>query len=177
MNKSPVYKIKYYHLVFLFFLAHCYPTPKVQGQFTDAEFEQMASQMAKGAVKDLSVEELNQLKESVVLMDARQRKEFEVSHIPNAIWVGYDEFEENKVAHIDKSATIVTYCSVGYRSERVGEKLQQAGFKNVYNLKGSLFQWVNEGYPIVNGQNQSTQQVHGYNKEWGKWLKKGEVVY
>ncbi len=168
---------KYLQLFFFLILAQCYPTPKVAGQFTEQEFDRMADQMAKGTVKDISVEKLYQQKEQFVLLDTRERKEYEISHIPGAIWVGYDDFTIERVKDLPKNRAIITYCSVGYRSERIGEKLQKAGFQNIHNLKGSIFKWVNQGYPIVNNKDQPTLQVHGFSEKWSKWLKKGEIVY
>ncbi len=69
------------------------------------------------------------------------------------------------------------YCSVGVRSERVGEKLQQAGFKNVRNLYGGIFAWKNKGYVVYNQQNEPTDSVHAYNRYWGQWLTKATKVY
>ena len=168
---------KYFQLLFFLILAQCYPAPKAAGQFTEQEFDQMADQMAKGTVTDISVQELYEQKDQFILLDTRERKEFDISHIPEAIWVGYDDFTTERVKDLPKNAAIITYCSIGYRSERIGEKLQQAGFKNIQNLKGSIFKWANQGFPLVNTQNQPTQEVHGYNEKWGKWLKRGKVVY
>jgi len=171
---------KIYHFFQLFLLVlfcQCYSAPKVAGQFTAHEFEKMALQMAEGTVPDISPQDLVAQKDSIILLDAREREEYEISHIPTAIWVGYDDFTLDRVAALSKNATIVTYCSVGYRSERIGEQLQQAGFENVSNLKGSIFQWMNEGYPVVNMKALETDEVHGFNKNWGKWVKKGKVVY
>lgn len=75
-----------------------------------------------------------------------------------------------------KFALVIVYCSVGYRSERIGEKLQDAGFINVQNLYGGIFKWVNEGMPVYNSIG-PTKQVHGYSRSWGVWLQKGEKVY
>lgn len=168
---------KYSYLLLSIFFIQCYSAPKVAGQFTVQEFEDMATQMAKGTVKDMTITQLIQEKEDVLLLDARERNEYEISHIPTAIWVGYDDFTLDRVKAIAKDQAVVTYCSVGYRSERIGEQLQKAGFENVRNLKGSIFQWVNEGQPVVDGEAQPTTKVHGFNEKWGKWVKKGEVVY
>ena len=137
----------------------------------------MADQMAKGKVTDMSIEELLQQQDQLILLDSREKKEYEVSHIPGARWVGYDDFDLSRVKDLPKDVRIVTYCSVGYRSERIGEKLQKAGFQHIYNLKGSIFKWVNEGNIIVDKNNEPTNKIHGFDKNWGKWLKKGEVVY
>ena len=32
-------------------------------------------------------------KEKIVLLDTREKKEFEVSHLPDAQWVGYEDFK------------------------------------------------------------------------------------
>jgi len=149
----------------------------VAGQFSDAAFEDMATQMAKGKVKDITVQELSQEEEKVILLDTRELKEYEISHIPNAIWVGYDDFDIDRLGNIDKDTPIITYCSVGYRSERIGEKLLKKGYTNVQNLKGSIFQWVNEGHPVMDKEGTVTKRVHGYNKNWGKWVRNLDVVY
>jgi hypothetical protein len=71
------------------------------------------------------------------------------------------------------------YCSIGYRSEKIGEQLQKLGYKNVYNLYGSLFAWVNRGYEVVDINNKSTYTVHGYDAKWAKWItnKRYKKVY
>ncbi|GAB3564583.1 rhodanese-like domain-containing protein [Spirosoma luteolum] len=136
----------------------------------------MLETLYKKTVPLVSVGELKKMPD-VVLLDTRARAEYDVSHLPNARWVGYDDFDLSRVRDIPKNARVVLYCSVGYRSERVGEKLLAAGYQHVHNLYGSLFEWVNEGNPIVDGAGKPTQQVHGYSRLWGIWLKRGEVVY
>ena len=71
---------------------------------------------------------------------------------------------------MDKNTPIVVYCSVGYRSEKIGEKLRKAGYTNVTNLFGGLFTWANENRPLKNKADQPTRAVHGYGKAWSKYL-------
>lgn len=111
------------------------------------------------------------------LLDAREQREYEVSHLENARWVGYDDFSLERVADIPKDSPVVVYCSVGYRSEKVGERLIAAGFTRVVNLYGGIFQWVNEDNPVVDTTGKPTPRVHAYSQSWGIWLKKGEKVY
>jgi rhodanese-related sulfurtransferase len=114
----------------------------------------------------------------VVLLDTRSRREYEVSHLSGATYVGYEDFDLNRLpAGITKNTPVVVYCSVGYRSEKVGEKLQQAGYSRVRNLYGGLFDWVNSGETVVDSHGKPTQKVHAYSPLWGKWLRKGEKVY
>lgn len=112
-----------------------------------------------------------------VLLDTRSRAEYNVSHLPNARWVGYDDFDLKRVTGIPKDANVVLYCSVGYRSEKVGEKLLATGYRRVRNLDGSLFEWVNQGNAVVDRTGKPTERVHAYNRLWGVWLKRGEKVY
>ena len=71
----------------------------------------------------------------------------------------------------------LVYCSIGVRSENIGEKLQQLGYTNVYNLYGGIFEYKNEGGTVYNLQNKPTDSVHTYNKKWSKYLTKGNKVY
>jgi len=118
------------------------------------------------SVKELSKENLD----DYLLLDAREKEEYEISHIKGAKYIGYNKFDIKSLNGIDKSQPIVVYCSVGYRSEKIGEKLQKAGFTKVYNLYGSIFEWVNNGNEIKNSEGKSTKKVHTYSKKWGKWV-------
>ncbi|MEM7108359.1 MAG: rhodanese-like domain-containing protein [Bacteroidota bacterium] len=112
-----------------------------------------------------------------ILLDTRSLKEFEVSHLKGARFIDYEHFNPEMVSDIDKNKSVVLYCSVGYRSEKIGEKLQELGFKNVYNLYGGIFDWKNKDNAVVNQNNIETDSVHTYNKNWSKWLKRGVKVY
>ncbi|MCH6201443.1 rhodanese-like domain-containing protein [Aquiflexum sp. LQ15W] len=111
-----------------------------------------------------------------ILLDTREKEEFEVSHIKGARWVGYDTFSLVSVKDIAKSEPIVVYCSVGARSQDIGKKLKAAGYKEVYNLYGGIFHWVNEDRPVFSGQT-TTNRIHTYNRIWSIWVNKGEKVY
>ena len=114
--------------------------------------------------------------ENIYLLDAREPKEFEVSHLKNAIAVGYNAFSLDKLSHIPKDKLVIVYCSVGYRSEKIGEKLLKRGYKKVYNLYGGIFEWSNLDYPLYNSSGK-TSEVHAFDPSWGKWLKKAKKVY
>ena len=113
----------------------------------------------------------------VVLLDARAYEEYQVSHIKGARWIGYSDFTVKSVADLPKDKAIVVYCSVGYRSEKITEKLQKEGYTHVSNFYGGIFSWKNEGGAVVNSKNQATDKVHTYNKKWSQWLLKGEKVW
>lgn len=119
------------------------------------------------------------VKNNYILLDARELEEFNVSHLKNAVCVGYDYFKLNNVTSIikDKKTPIVVYCSLGVRSEDVAEKLKKAGYFNVYNLFGGIFEWKNHGYPTFDLNETKTEKVHVCSKYWAPYLIKGEKVY
>ena len=123
----------------------------------------------------ITIEEVDLL-DNPVFLDTRVWEEFEVSHIRQAKWVGYETFDLNNVRNLDKNQAVIVYCSIGARSESIGKKLQKAGFKNVYNLYGGIFHWVNEGKPVYS-KDGKTEKVHAYNRSWGIWLTNGQKVY
>lgn len=118
-----------------------------------------------------------QVRTAHVILDARERGEYDVSHLRGARWVGHEDFNLKRVSRISKTDTIIVYCSIGYRSERVGEKLLKAGYTKVFNLYGGIFQWKNSGHAVVDANNDTTERVHCYDRSWSRFLMKGEQVY
>ncbi|NJN35098.1 MAG: rhodanese-like domain-containing protein [Saprospiraceae bacterium] len=143
------------------------PTDRAHCQNPD--FDKKVANWINFSVKTISPSQAKAL-DSAIFFDARERNEFDVSHLPNAIFVGYKNFDAQQLAAFDKNKPIVVYCSIGYRSEKIGEKLLKLGFKNVFNLYGSLFEWVNQGYEVVDTKGAKTQCVHTFNKSWSRWV-------
>ena len=116
--------------------------------------QQLAAMRADGTAPD------------IVLLDARTATEFNVSHLPGAVLASNTRMA---LEAIEPVRTVVVYCSVGYRSSRLAEKLRARGIENVFNLEGSLFQWANEGRPLYRGE-ERVYQAHPYDEEWGQLL-------
>lgn len=133
----------------------------------------------KGNVPYIHITETDTTRLDVFFLDARELSEYKVSHIKDAICVGYDDFDISKVLDIipDKEQDIIVYCSLGIRSEDIAERLIDAGYKNVKNLYGGIFEWKNSNYEIYNKNHKKTDSIHAFSKEWSKWLKKGIKVY
>lgn len=133
------------------------------------------------SVPYMSVEELRmfQMNDAVTILDAREPEEFAVSHIKSAINVGYNDFtsEEKQLQNLNKNIPVVVYCSVGIRSEKIGEKLKKAGFTKVKNLYGGIFEWKNKGYPVFDSAGKETENVHAFSKHWSQYLNAGKPVY
>lgn len=104
------------------------------------------------------------------ILDAREPAEFAVSHLPGAIRIDPDASAENAIAKIDPARPVVIYCSVGYRSSELADRLIKAGIANVVNLEGSIFKWANEGRPLTQ-EGKPIRKVHPYNRKYGRMLK------
>lgn len=111
-----------------------------------------------------------------IFLDCRNLEEFNISHLKDAAWVGYDDFTLERVDELEKETPITVYCSIGYRSEKIGIQLKDAGFTDITNLYGGIFEWKNQGYAVYDSIGE-TEKVHGFDKKWGIWLTEGEKVY
>ena len=102
-----------------------------------------------------------------IIIDVREQDEFRVSHLREAL--NLQAAASISQLYQDTDTAIVVYCSVGYRSAGVAEELRQLGYTNVLNLRHSIFEWANRGYPMVNAVGE-TEKAHPFNKAWGKLL-------
>ena len=153
-----------YTLVLLFFLLN-----GVLFAQNPEGFEDMAKKMAGKDAPFIYSTDLA-TKKSIIYLDSREKEEYDVSHLPGAVWIGYDDIDWKKVQSLPKDASIVVYCSVGFRSGKITEKLIDKGYKNANNLYGGLFNYANYGGQLIDGNGKETTKVHGYNKRWSQWL-------
>jgi rhodanese-related sulfurtransferase len=162
-------KIKYISLLSLGILCGCMSKEK--------EYDLMLKGLLSGSIPYIQAEELDNLDAPYVLLDTRSPDEFSVSRIQGAELIPYENFDPEMVSGLPKDTTVILYCSVGYRSEKIGEKLKDLGFTDVRNLYGGIFSWKNSGYSVVSDEGTTTDSVHAYNKAWSRWLWNGTKVY
>jgi len=160
------------YLLFYFLLSF---SPSSAQPVENAAYDLLLKGLLSHSVNEVSVKEIAN-DTTILLLDAREKREYEVSHIQHAVWVGYDDFNMSRVKNIGKETKIIVYCSVGYRSEKIAEKMKQAGYMHVSNLYGGIFEWKNQKQPVYHAT-AKTNQVHAYSKTWGVWLNEGEKVY
>jgi rhodanese-related sulfurtransferase len=104
-----------------------------------------------------------------LLIDVRTRQEYEVSHLPGAVWAETPQQIASALREASDGQAVVLYCSVGVRSSKAAATLVRSRRANVFNLQGSIFQWANEGRTLVaNGR--TVHVVHPYNERWGVLL-------
>jgi rhodanese-related sulfurtransferase len=104
-----------------------------------------------------------------LLIDVRTREEYEVSHLPGAIWAETPSQIASVLREASDRQPVVLYCSVGVRSSKAAAQLMRSGRTNVFNLQGSIFKWANEGRSLIaNGS--AVHVVHPYSERWGVLL-------
>lgn len=163
-------------LLLIFAVGGCAQTvPANKPTTLNPEFDKKISSLLRFNVPLISVQELEQKQDQVILLDARELEEYQTSHIKGAHYIGYNKFDKKDLAKFPKDKEIVLYCSIGYRSEKIGNRLQKLGFTKVSNLYGSIFEWVNQGNPVVDKNEQPTNLVHGYNKNWSQWINQDSI--
>jgi rhodanese-related sulfurtransferase len=137
----------------------------------DAKFENKVGSMLSYSVPVMSVTDLHGSPAGdITILDAREVDEYNVSHIPGAIYIGANNPDWSVLDNLSKDTPIVLYCSIGYRSEKLGEKLQDKGYTKVFNLFGSIFEWANKGYELTDNQGNLVEKVHTYNRNWSQWV-------
>jgi len=86
------------------------------------------------------------------ILDVRTTAEVEDNgHIEGAVNIPLDELAQNLNALPDFDTPIVTYCGSGWRATIAMTALHGAGWQNVKALKTAFADWVDEGYPVVEG--------------------------
>ena len=161
-------KIVFYILTFIYSIS-----------FSQETIPELLQQYNSKNIPYISVQELAMPKTKAHILDTRETKEYNVSHIKNSIHVGYDLFNLDSILKQfpDKDKKLVVYCSIGIRSERIAEKLNKVGYTNVFNLYGGIFEWKNNDFIIFDSNENETENIHAFNKEWSKWLLKGRKVF
>lgn len=121
-------------------------------------------------------------KSEFVVLDVRERDEFDVSHIDGAIRISPDASGSDvidKISDIARGKDVIFYCSVGVRSsilaDKSREQLNELGVRGVYNLTGGLFQWHNEGRTMVNASGE-TPFIHPFDSIWGKLVQRQDFI-
>jgi rhodanese-related sulfurtransferase len=93
------------------------------------------------------------INDDAAVLDLRSAESYSRGHIVNARNVPFDELEGrlDKLANL-KSKPVIAVCDSGITSNKALDALKKAGFDNVYNLKGGMNAWNQEGLPIVSSK-------------------------
>lgn len=109
------------------------------------------NEMSRGG-QSLTVQRLVDLvnREGAVVLDVRDRKEFDAGHIVGAINIPYANLE-SRVDELRKfvEKPIIVACRMGQHSGAAGTLLRKQGFKNVSRLAGGMAEWLNQNLPVT----------------------------
>ncbi len=101
-------------------------------------------------VPEITVRELKEKLnrgEDVFVLDVREPHEYEVANI-GAPLIPLNELPE-RMHELNQNDEIAIHCKTGGRSAKAVKLLQDAGFQNVYNVKGGITAWSEEIDPSV----------------------------
>jgi len=108
-----------------------------------------AAEQANG-VPEISVTELKRKMdagENINVLDVREPHEYEVANIGVRL-VPLGELPQ-RLAEFDQNENFAIHCKTGGRSAKAVKLLQDAGFQNVYNVKGGITAWSEEIDPSI----------------------------
>ncbi|MCK5432869.1 MAG: hypothetical protein KAJ03_09000 [Gammaproteobacteria bacterium] len=95
-------------------------------------------------MESLNVIQLNKELDSdpqTVLLDVRDKWEYDLCHIDNSVNISLSEITERK-DELDKQPRTVILCHHGMRSMIAGEYLISEGFEKIVNLEGGIDAWA-----------------------------------
>ncbi|MBB5353646.1 rhodanese-related sulfurtransferase [Haloferula luteola] len=91
------------------------------------------------------------LKIGTQILDVRTAEEWQEGHLDHALHadIQRDDFVAIAKAQLDPEKPVVIYCKSGKRSARASNRLEEAGFQQVIDLKGGMTAWLQAGKPVV----------------------------
>jgi hydroxyacylglutathione hydrolase len=99
-------------------------------------------------IEGMNVRELRERLDEVMLIDVRQKSEWDEGHIPGAI-----HFEGGRAAWetlpFPHDRPLAIQCSSGNRSMSVSSVLRRRGYRNVIQVEGGITKWKMQGFPIT----------------------------
>ena len=86
------------------------------------------------------------IKKETLLIDVRKPFEYSVGTFKNAMNPNIQNFRDfpKFLNKIEKTKTVAMFCTGGIRCEKASIFLKQKGFKNVFQLKGGIINYLNK---------------------------------
>ncbi len=103
---------------------------------------------AKTRIKEVSTKEVQQRianGENLVLLDIREANEWNLGHIPNAVYLSRGVLETSIEAQVPREANVILYCASGNRSALAAVTLGEMGYEHVASMAGGFRDWVGIG--------------------------------
>ena len=101
---------------------------------------------AKARIKEVTPKEvMADTNPNLVLLDVRERNEWNLGHLPNAMHLARGSMETKIEALVPRDRHIVIYCQSGNRSAFAADTLQQMGYEDVASMSRGINGWVDDG--------------------------------
>ncbi|MEP6507440.1 MAG: rhodanese-like domain-containing protein [Gemmatimonadales bacterium] len=101
---------------------------------------------AKLKIREVSPKEtMADTNPNLVLLDVRERYEWNLAHLPNAIHIPRGSMETKVEALIPRDKHVVIYCQSGNRSAFAAETLQEMGYEDVASMARGIVGWLDDG--------------------------------
>lgn len=87
----------------------------------------------------------------VKLVNVLPKESFEEKHIPESMNIPVTDIENTAPQRLDKEDEIVVYCAdfECNASPKAAKKLEELGYRNIYDYEGGIEDWEKAGYNIV----------------------------
>lgn len=139
---------------------------KVVAQDTSlpTEIEEFINSEIEFDVPIITCEELRRLKKDspkrLVILDARSKKAYNISHLEKARFAGYKDFSIENIWSLHKNHTIVIYSKAGIHSEQISKRMMNMGFKDVRNLYGGIGEWYKQEGKLIDRAGKETTRIY-----------------
>ncbi len=114
-------------------------------------FSSCSTAAEKEAYQDINAKQAFELiqKENLLILDVRTPGEFLQGHIRDSVLIPVQVLNTEYTKILDfKDKPVFIYCRSGNRSVTASKILLDQGFKPIYNLKGGIKSWIQNGYSI-----------------------------
>jgi adenylyltransferase/sulfurtransferase len=100
-----------------------------------------------------------------VVLDVRERDEFEQGYIPGAIHIARGNLESRVERAIpDRDTPVVVYCAAGNRSAYAARTLEELGYRDVVSMAGGFSAWKAAGGRWSLPQTLTPEQYERYSR-------------
>jgi hydroxyacylglutathione hydrolase len=96
----------------------------------------------------LTVQQLRERRDEVIVLDVRQPAEWATGHIDGATWITGAELPD-RIDEIPRGRPVAVVCSSGYRSTVAASLLAHHRTGPVANIPGGMTAWQVAGYPAT----------------------------
>lgn len=108
-------------------------------EYTEPNYQAINSIEAKKIIENISP----------LILDVRTPYEYKMGHIEGAILIPVQNIQSEFSKILDyKNKPVLIYCATGNRSTVSSRILINNGFKNIYNMRYGIKEWMSLGYPV-----------------------------